>query len=295
MEITSLANIFIFNTDATGNSLFGGQLKADGDVSISADPLTGRTSNFSNTSTGSNGPVVGKGLEIDSGGNTSLFRVVLDNNQTVGADIQAGGFVWLDSVTATNNGSDGVTLQASCTHLGGVGGGTYSGNGGYGLNLGNSALNLLTQPTLSNNGAGDINRANPATCSFFTASPNPSTGTSAVAPSAVAPSVAATNVFVSQQVAPQTPATSGNTSSVGASNIFATLQISPQSAAAEQDSQSAGSEPETSSENVSLSTFLAGTKTAHGSIFVGKYAYVDSDSGIQVLALVPATDVLAME
>jgi hypothetical protein len=101
------------------------------------------------------------GLAIVSGGNTSLANVVLDQNQTAGADIQSGRDIYLDSVTATNNGTDGVTLQGSCTH---VFGGTYTGNGQYGLNLGSSALEIQSAPTLGNNTAGDIFPEEPVSC-----------------------------------------------------------------------------------------------------------------------------------
>jgi len=181
LQVTSLASIFLNNVTATNNMLFGAQLNAAGEVAIA-------NSTFSNTSTGSSTDVLGKGLDVVSTGNTSLFNVVLDNNQTVGANIQAGTDVFLDTVTATNNGSDGVALQGICTHLSG---GNYSGNGQYGLNLGNSALDLVTSPTFANNGVGDIFPATPATCAL---------------------------VFGSGSA----------TSSAGSSNIFASLQVTSQ-------------------------------------------------------------------
>jgi hypothetical protein len=231
LQITTLADIIINNTNASGNMLFGGQLNAGGQVAIA-------NSTFSNTSTGSDANALGKGLEI-VGGNTNLASVVLDNNQTYGATIQTPGTVWLQTVTATNNGADGVALQAACTTLLG---GTYSGNAGYGLNLGNSSLNLLGAATFSNNGAGDMFPENPATCSLFTASAAP------------------------------------------AANVFTSAQVSPQA-----------SDTTAAAEAVSLSTYMAGTKSAHGSIFFGKYAYAESDAGIQVFAYVSPTDSLAMD
>lgn len=247
LQVTSGADILINNTDATGNSLFGAELTATGQVSINA-PI-GQTSDFSNTTTGPNGDVVGQSLQITSGGNTSLTNVVLNNNQTFGAEIQSGGTAWLENVTANDNGTDGVSVQATCVHLIG---GTYSGNGGFGLNLNSSALNLLTPPTFSNNGSGNMNPASPPTCSFFTASTP----------------AAASNIFTSLQLAPQTSTTTAVQTSADDSNA--------------------------SSENVSLSTFMAKTN-AHASIFIGRYIYADSDAGIQVFSLVPAFDVLARD
>jgi hypothetical protein len=40
---------------------------------------------------------------------------------------------------------------------------------------------------------------------------------------------------------------------------------------------------------------MAGTRSAHGSIFFGRYAYIDSDAGILVVAYVSPTDSLAMD
>jgi hypothetical protein len=238
LQVTTLADLTIQDTSATNNMLFGGQLNAGGAVSISGG-------SFSNTSTGSSADVSGKGLDIVSGGNTSLYQVVLDNNQTAGATIQAGGFVWPDTVTATNNGTDGIAVQTTCTHLSS---GTYTGNGQYGLNLGTSALDLLSQPTFANNGAGDIFPANPPTCAFAFGGTNTTGGTSTAA------------------------------------NIFTSFKLSSGGVVS-------------SSANMSLSSFLANSKTANGSIasiFFGKYGYVYSDSGFQVFAFAPATNELAM-
>jgi hypothetical protein len=248
MYIDSDADILINNTTATGNSLFGGELIAGGQVAIN-------NSTFSDTGTGSAANAVGQGLQITSGGNTNLAGVVLSNNEANGATIQAGGFAWLENVTATNNGGDGVSLQATCTHLIG---GTFSGNGGYGLDLGSSALNLLSPPTFSNNGAGDMNPASPPTCTFFTA-----------APAATAPT----------------------TLSTAATSLFASLEAAPEAGA----NQDATAEASGSLANVSLSAYLASSKSAQGHIFMGKYAYADTEAGLQVFAFVSPLEVMAME
>jgi hypothetical protein len=167
IRVTSLADIFIDNTNATNNMLFGGQLSAGGQVAIS-------DSNFSDTSTDPGQSAMGQGLDIVSTGNTSISRVVLNNNQTNGAHIQSGGNIFLDAVTATNNGTDGVAVQTTCTQLFG---GEYSGNGQYGLNLGNSALDLASPASMFSNGAGNIFPANPPTCSAAIHNPGSGAGT----------------------------------------------------------------------------------------------------------------------
>jgi hypothetical protein len=264
MQITSDADIIINSTDASGNMLFGGELTAGGLVNI-AD------STFNNNSTGNVANAVGQGLKIVSGGDTLLGNVVLDNNQTDGANIQAGGAVTLFNVTATNNGGNGVALQAACTHLMG---GTFTGNALFGLNLGTSSLNLIMPPTFSGNGSGDMSPANPPTCSFVT-TPLPAATTTS-APSTVANVAAANNVFVSLQLAPEQEA--------GGVSV---------------ESQQASSSGEPESAKVSLTTYMGHARTMVGGveigIFHGKYAYTYSSAGMQIVAFAPSFDVLARD
>lgn len=227
LQINTLADIFIDNTDAVGNMLFGGQLTAGGEVAISG-------SSFSNTQTDDATVAEGKGLEIVSGGNTSLSGVILDNNQSVGADIDAGGDVFLTGVTATNNGTDGVAVQASCTH---VFGGTYSGNGQYGINLVDSALDLASPPVFANNGAGNIFPANPVLC-------------------------------------PGATSTGGSEGLTSLSALTGTTGFG----------------------NVTLNSYLANSRVGTGSqgIFIGQFMYVHSLAGLQIFALDPASQLVAM-
>jgi hypothetical protein len=258
LQVTTLSDISIGNTNANNNTLFGGQLKAGGQVIVS-------NSSFSNTSTdpATSTAILGKGLEITSTGNTSLANVVLDNNQTEGADIQAGGDVFLDSVTATNNGNNGVLVNGVCVHLNG---GTYSGNGQYGLNLGTSALDLITAPVFSGNGAGDIFQSTPVSC---------------------AP------VLVSQPpVVSEPPVVSGfpvlNTGTDLANNNTGSANLFSGSLA------SAGSGA--SSKNISLISFLTNSESTIVSFgtFIGVYTYVDTPDGLQIFALYPVTQQVAM-
>ena len=144
--INSDAGIFINNTNASGNSLFGADLNAAGDVAIA-------NSTFSNTTTGVATAALGVGLQVVSGQNVFIDTVTLDGNQLAGANIQATADVFLDFVTATNNGTNGVEVDAACTHLNG---GTFSGNGQYGLSLVNPVLDNTGTTVFSGNGLGDI-------------------------------------------------------------------------------------------------------------------------------------------
>jgi hypothetical protein len=247
LRIHSLASIFIDNTNATNNMLFGGELNAAGEVAVS-------NSNFSNTSTDPGQEAVGVGLGIVSAGNASLANVVLNQNQTDGADIQAGGTVFLDLVSATNNGMDGVAVQTSCTHLSG---GDYSGNGQYGLNLGSSALDLVSPATMFNNGAGNIFPATPPVCNFATSGGGgvtPGTGSSGVGGTTPQGSTEYPNLFVGYF----------NATTTG---------------------------PDTATVTMSLNEFLAqNTKGIADYIetepFTGRFVYVHSDDGqIYVVAL----------
>jgi len=258
MQITTLSDIFINNSNATGNQLFGGQLNAGGEVAIS-------NSNFSDTSTTLSTVLLGKGLEIVSAGNASLSSVILNNNQTVGADIQSKGNVFLDTVTATGNGTDGVTVQASCTHLTG---GLYSGNGQYGLNLGTSALDVMSPAIFTGNGAGDTNPASPVTCPPAVSNSGPTTRGntgSTSTPGAVVPVLGNTVVI-----------SSINTDA--SYNLFAGKNASITASGA------------TSANNFSLSSFLASSRYSKQALFTGAYAYFDSNNGLQVVVFVPVDD-----
>ena len=260
LQVTTLSDIFINNTTATNNTLFGAQLTAGGQVAIS-------NSTFSNTSTDpTSTAVVGKGLEITSTGNASLANVVLDNNQTTGADIQSGGDVFLDLVTATNNGTDGVVVEATCAHLNG---GTYSGNGQYGLNLGTTSLDLVSPPVFSSNGAGDISPVAPVSCAPPVSNPPPPTNEPP--PAGNVPPV----------VNPALPSANNNT---GSSNLFAGNLTS----SATNSGMASG--------KMSLNDFLANTKTGTSSngLFIGMYTYVETLDGLQIFVFYPESLQVAM-
>ena len=249
LQVNTLSDISISNTNANNNTLFGAQLDAGGQVIVS-------NSNFSNTSTDpTSTAIVGKGLEITSTGNTSLANVVLDNNQTEGADIQAGGDVFLDVVAATNNGTDGVLVNGVCVHLNG---GTYSGNGQYGLNLGSSALDLVSAPTFSGNAAGDIFQTTPVSCAPVLVNPPPSSpNTPVVSGAGAANNTGSGNLFTSSLASTGSGASSKNISLV-------TFLANPQTA-----------------------TFSFGT-------FIGVYTYRDTPDGLQIFVLTPITQQVAM-
>ncbi len=272
IKINSLSSIFINNTNAMNNMLFGGQLTAVGSVSVS-------NSNFSDTSTDPGQTAMGKGLDIASSGNASLASVVLNNNQTEGAHLQAGGEVFLDLVTATNNGTDGVAVQTSCTHLFG---GEYSGNGQYGLNLGSSSLDLLSPAFMFNNGAGDIFPATPAVCGSTVSNPPVVNNPVPVVDSVNNQEPAAGSISLGTGSITLTPAIINATSDDSGKRFVGYFT-----------SNTTG--PEISSETISLNTFLANNTIGGASfdpttdgVFTGRYVYVHSNDGlIYIVALLP--------
>jgi len=255
LQVVTLGNIFLDTVTASDNTLYGARL--DGAiVSVS-------NSTFSNQTSGSATDPTGRGLEIVSDGNVLLQSVTLDNNQTFGANIQAGGDIFLDTVTATNNGTNGVEVQGSCTTLFLING-TYSNNGQYGLSVTNAALNQSGSPIFAANGAGDIFQ-DPGTCVF------PLSGGSTTTPST-----------------PITPVTSQQSSNVLTSSINNTLSGA--------NAFNTGLNFKTSNNissnlaKVTLNSFLANTNLAndfHLSIFMGKYAYIYSLNGMQIIVFLP--------
>ncbi|HSM72954.1 MAG TPA: right-handed parallel beta-helix repeat-containing protein [Anaerolineales bacterium] len=250
LKINSLSDIFINNTTATNNMLFGGQLSAAGLVNVA-------NSNFSDTSTDAGQPALGTGLEIVSNGNASLFNVILNHNQTDGAMVASGGDIYLDDMIATNNGANGVSIEGSCTHLNG---GEYTGNGQYGLNLGNSALNLVNPANMSGNGAGDIFPVSPPVCTAATGGTPPVSGSSPFVPGITpANSVNYPNLFVGYF----------NSETSGLAD-GATQNISLLTFLAENTLGAAAFDPSTDGP------------------FTGRYIYIHSDNGlIYVVALLP--------
>jgi hypothetical protein len=275
--VTTGGSIFINLVDASNNNLFGAHLEASGDVTISSNtnivvnPQVTVTS-FSNNGTGSTSAVLGRGLEVISGGNVFLDTVTLDNNQTFGANIQTANDVFLDSVTATNNGTDGVEVQGiqvqgNCPTLFLIGG-TYSNNGQYGLSVINAALNQSGSPVFAGNAAGDIFQ-DPGTCVFTPAT---------------SPTPAVDNTGSTTGSRAVTSWNTGGYASLG--NPFSSgMAVRPSTGFS------------TNLATVTLNSFLANTRLANGSyisLFMGKYAYIYSQNGMQIVMYLPTLNSVAM-
>lgn len=162
LQVITPGNIFINNVNASGNTLFGAHLESGLDTFVS-------NSTFSNQTSGDNADQTGRGLEIISNGSVLLDTVIIDGNQTFGADILAGADVHLRNLTVTNNGTNGMAVETSCGNVL-LFDGTYTGNGEYGLSILNSLLTTNGAPVFGGNGLGDVFN-DPGTCVFSPATP----------------------------------------------------------------------------------------------------------------------------
>ena len=290
--ITGGSLVSLFNVTADQNRLYGAQINAAGTVSIS-------DSSFSNNrgviNTAGVDTYHGHGLQVTSLADIIINNTTADGNMLFGGQLTASGQVAIanSSFSNTSTGSDanalgkGLEIVGGNTNLASV---TLDNNQTYGATIQTAGTVWLQTVTATNNGADGV--ALQAACTTLlggTYSGNAGYGLN-LGNSALnllgAPTFSnngAGDMF------PENPATcsfftTSAASAMGASNVFTSLQVSPQA-----------SETTAAAEHVSLSTYMAGTKSAHGSIFFGKYAYVDSDAGIQVFAYVSPTDSLAMD
>jgi hypothetical protein len=257
LQVVTAGNIAVNLVTASNNTLFGAHLESTGgEVAVS-------NSNFNNQTSGSSTDQTGRGLEIISAGSVFLSNTVVDNNQTFGASIQAGGDIFLDTITATDNGANGVEVQGACTTVFLING-NYSNNGGFGLSITNAALDQSGTPVFANNGAGDIFE-DPGTC-VFNNTGNLGTGT-------------------------------GN--STGSSAFLSPVQVALQQSAGfgfGYSSFKGGISATNMTKTLTLSSFasLGPTGGSHLTIFSGQYAYIHSDSGIQIVVFSPAANGIAM-
>jgi hypothetical protein len=263
LSVVTPGSIFLDGVTASGNTLFGASLDAGVDVAVS-------NSNFSNNTTGSADAEAGFGLEVISGGNVLMDNVVLDNNQTFGADIvlEGNGGVFLDAITATNNGANGVQVQTNCGMVFLING-NYSNNGGYGLSVLNSSLNQSGAPVFGGNVTGDIFH-DPGTCVFTPATP----------PTPPAPPVdeggTTPNPTSPAAIGEQAVRTSFRNAVSGSQGLFKTMGGTL-----------------SARDVVTLNSYLANVQIANGGthigLFIGKYAYVHSDKGLQIVVFVPGS------
>jgi len=270
LQVTSLDSIFLNGVTASNNTLFGAHLDAAGDVAISSiiTPSLTVISTFSNNTTGSATDLLGRGLEIISGGNVFLDTVLADKNQLTGADLQATSDVFLDNITATNNGVDGVAVQANCTNLNG---GRYSDNGQYGLNLINSPLNQIAPPVFASNGVRDIFPLVPGACIVVANSGTTLNNINGGSPSGTS---SIPSQFVSQVF--------GDTNASNHHLLYGILRGSSTSSF-----NSVGSD----FLNNLLVSYQATTSGSNAtlSIFTGEYIYIYSAHGLQVVSLYPVS------
>jgi parallel beta helix pectate lyase-like protein len=301
----------INHIEANDNRLIGATITATHDVSI-------LNSFFNNN----NGVLVdsvgtqtfhGEGLQVVSGdstqnilGNITLTNVDASNNTLIGAHLEANGDVtisgstfsnntssnnptgpaptplgsgleiitdgnvFLTNVTASGNELNGAEVQGNCTMLI-VTGGTYSNNGQYGLSVVNASLTQFGSIIFGGNTAGDIFQ-DPGTCVF----------TPATSPTPPTPAVDSTGSTRGSGAV--TSWNTGGYASLG--NPFSTGMAVRSSTGFS-----------TNLATITLNSFLANTRLANGSyisLFMGKYAYIYSQNGMQIVMYLPTLNSVAM-
>lgn len=263
LNVLTPGNIFLSGVTASNNTLFGAHLEAGLDVNISGSDFSGQT-------TGSATDLLGRGLEV-VGGNVLIDNTTLNNNQTFGANIQATGAVFLDTVTASGNATNGVEVQGTCSTVFLING-TYTNNGQYGLSVTNGRVSPSGTPVFSGNGTGDIFQ-DPGTCVFSA----PTTGGGSTDTPNTPP-------VTSRPGGSVVGTSTGSLVSVGSSASTDAVIRSFDNAAGNMGGET-------------LNSFLANTKLANGahvSLFMGRYAYIYSLQGMQIVAYVPTMSDVAM-
>lgn len=190
--VTSVGNTSLNHVSASHNELFGADITAGGNVTITASVFSGNQSytiyrdgvitvngyGLKVTADGDillNADANGIGNEasdnLDHGAiltgksAVTVSDSVFNNNGTSGEKkngltitvAPAGGNVTLNNVTASNtHRQDGVNVTGFCTNTVFVNGGTFANNDRYGLNIKLSTLVLDGTQTFGNNAAGDI-------------------------------------------------------------------------------------------------------------------------------------------
>ncbi|NWG07394.1 MAG: hypothetical protein HXY35_11995 [Chloroflexi bacterium] len=200
LEIISSGAVTIALIEANNNQLFGANVQAVGDVTVTASDFIG---NFYIVG----GSPVGYGLQVVTLGNITLVSdntgygvqgyengsgaILQGANVTVtdsnfynngsgnGLTITATGNVTLTNVTATSNGQNGVDITVDACSVVQVNGGTFSENGEYGLSVDGGTLTLDGTQTFANNGTGNVFQ-NPGNCVIVINVSTPSTGDTVV-------------------------------------------------------------------------------------------------------------------
>ena len=184
LEIISGGTVTINLVEANNNQLFGTNIQAQGDVTVTASDFIGNfhvvdgsnvgyglqvvtlgniTLNSDNTGYGIQGYQNGSGAILQGASVTVTDSNFYNNTSGNGLTINATGNVTLTNVTATSNGQNGADVTTAACAVVQVTGGTFSENGQYGLSVNGGILNADGTQVFVNNGAGNIFE-NPASC-----------------------------------------------------------------------------------------------------------------------------------
>ena len=275
--VTSGGSVALNNVQANDNRLIGATIDAVGDVAINNSIFTG---NKGVTLDSAGIPTFhGNGLQVATVGNISINLVDASNNTLFGALLDSGGDVAISNSTFNNQTSGSATDQTFGAAIQAVGNVfldtvTANNNGTDGVMVQGVCI-TVNGGAYSGNGQYGLNLGS-STLNLVSSPTFANNG--------------AGDVF------PANPATCAPLLSsgipAGATNVVASLQT------VSLNSSTPGS-PNTSTElafgNMTLKKLLAKTLgSGHLGVFTGKYAYVYSSSGMQIIAFSPTSNGIAM-
>jgi len=186
LEIVSGGPVTLSLIEANNNQLFGANVQAVGDVTVTASDFVGNFHIVGTTPQGYGLQVItlgnitlnsnntGYGVQSYQNGSGAILQgnniLVTDSNfynngSGNGLTINATGTVTLTNVTATANGQNGVDITTAACAIVQVNGGTFSNNGQYGLSVNGGILNADGTQVFAGNGAGNIFQNSP-TCAI---------------------------------------------------------------------------------------------------------------------------------
>jgi len=295
------ANVALNNVTANDNRLFGAMIDAVGNVSINASTFN---NNRGVITTGGTTTSHGHGLQITSLASISINNTNANNNMLFGGQLSAGGEVSIANSSFSNN-STGSSTDAVGKGLEIVSAGNVSltnvvldNNQTVGADITAGGDVFLDTVTATNNGTDGI-LIQQGLCTFLLGGTYTGNGQYGLNLGTSALNQGGSPVFSGNgagDIFPASPAlcslvlgpgNGGN--ALGSSNLFASFRTG---------GGNSFSTSGTSLGNLTLTSFMANLNTAAGgrqfSIFTGKYAYIYTSAGLQIVAFESSSNEIAM-
>ncbi|HLO27522.1 MAG TPA: right-handed parallel beta-helix repeat-containing protein [Anaerolineales bacterium] len=288
------SNVALNSVTANDNRLFGAVIDATGTVSINNSTFN---NNRGTTTTGGVTEFHGHGLKVTSLATINLNNVTASNNMLFGAQLNAGGDVnianstFSDCTTCTPSAALGIGLDVVSTGNTALLNVILDSNQTFGATIQAGGDVFLTTVTATNNGADGV--AVQTACTHLSGGTYSGNGQYGLNLGSSALDLDAANA----------PTFSGN----GAGDIFptnpptCTLVLGGNTAGGPAAGMATGGTTggttvlasSSSFGNLTFKSFLSSANAL--SSFAGRYAYVFSNSGIQIVVFTPSLDEIAME